>query len=133
MTTMMMSKRQAALAVFASCILLFLVSALQMSGQGKNSSERKDDFALIFVSVFNAQGLSVYGVPVKIRRAEEKKSRWEGYSDHRGEYAQRVPAGKMDYIVWADLKDKAAAKKTEVKISIESDERQDVSLHLNSY
>jgi len=132
MTTMMMSKRFAVRLVSALCIFLFFISGPVIYGQSKNSSARdNDDYALIFVNVFNAQGLSVHGVPIKIRRADEKKARWEGLSDNRGEFAQRVPPGKMDYIIWVDLKDKAAAKKTEVKVSIEYDERQDISLHLN--
>jgi len=36
----------------------------------------------------------------------------------------------MDYLVWADLKDVQAAKKTEVKVRVEKDERQDIALHL---
>jgi hypothetical protein len=41
---------------------------------------------------------------VKIRRAKDKKPKWEVYSDHHGEFAQRVPAGESDYILTADLK-----------------------------
>ncbi len=48
--------------------------------------------------------IPLYGVKVKIRRADQKKAHWELYSDHNGEFAQRVPAGQADYLVWADLK-----------------------------
>ena len=46
----------------------------------------------------------VYGVEVKIRAAGEKKTRWEVHSNHLGEFEQRVPVGKQDYVLWADLK-----------------------------
>jgi len=80
----------------------------------------------------------VYGVAVKIRKGSDKpkKVRWEVYSDHMGEFAQRVPAGESDYILWADLKSlKPADGKPlhlvqEVTIHIYNDERQDVGLHL---
>jgi len=135
---MRMSKRLAAVAalILLGCAASLYAqgtvaqSAAQSAPQGE-SIPKKNDYALIFISVFDGKGLSLYGVPVKIRRSQEKRSRWEGYSDHRGEFAQRVPVGKMEYIIWADLKDKAAAKRSEVKVNIENNERQDVSLHLD--
>ena len=127
----MSNRLTAAVAVFALCFAASLASQEKTGQDPHVPINKKGDYALIFVSVFDAKGLSAYGVPVKIRRAQEKKARWEGYSDRRGEFAQRLPVGKMDYIVWADLKDKAAAKKSEAKVTIESNERQDVGLHLN--
>jgi len=61
-------------------------------------------YALIFGTVWGPDDRPVYGVRVKIRRADQKKPKWELFSDHRGEFAQRLPAGKADYIVWVDLK-----------------------------
>jgi len=90
-------------------------------------------YALIFGTVWDAQGRPAYGIPVKIRRADEKKVRWSLMSDHRGEFAQRVPAGKTDYVIWADIKPKKGQQKAEpieTKAHIENDERIDVSLHL---
>jgi hypothetical protein len=75
-------------------------------------------------------------VKVKIRRADQKKAHWELYSDHHGEFAQRVPAGPADYLVWADLKRYKSSsgrelhQDGEVKIRVDNDERQDVGLHL---
>ena len=93
-------------------------------------------YALIFGTVFDAEGRALYGVTVKIRRANEKKTRWELYSNHSGEFAQRVPVGPADYVVWADVKhykaDNGRRLKAgeEVKVHIDGDERQDVGLHL---
>jgi hypothetical protein len=95
-----------------------------------------DPYALIFGTVWGPDNRSVYGIAVKIRRLPDKKAKWEVYSDHSGEFAQRVPAGKVDYVVWADLK---GVKTTdgqplhlaeEVPVHVEYDERVDIGLHL---
>ncbi|HEY6767695.1 MAG TPA: hypothetical protein VI386_23325 [Candidatus Sulfotelmatobacter sp.] len=93
-------------------------------------------YALIFGTVWGPDDHPVYGVPVKIRRSRDKKAKWELSSDHHGEFAQRVPAGAADYIVWADLKGvktadgKALRLVQEVALHVENDERVDMSLHL---
>ena len=51
-------------------------------------------YALIFGTVWGPDDRPVFGVPVKIRRVQDKRARWELYSDHRGEFAQRISAGK---------------------------------------
>ena len=78
----------------------------------------------------------MYGVKVRIRRADQKKARWELYSDHNGEFAQRLPAGKADYVVWADAKGmkslngKSLEPGAEVTVHIQAEERADIGLHL---
>ena len=66
---------------------------------------------------------------VRIRRADHKKAQWKLYSDHQGEFAQRVPAGTADYIASAEPEDKRV-RKAEVTVHVQNDEREDVSLHL---
>lgn len=102
----------------------------QDSGSGKNKT--KADYALIAGTVWDASDRPVYGVPVKIRRADDKPSkvRWELMSDHSGEFAQRVPTGQADYIIWADIKTKKGESKPETRVHIDNDERIDTSLHL---
>jgi hypothetical protein len=93
-------------------------------------------YALIFGTVWGPDNRPVYGVPVKIRRAKDKKPKWEVYSDHHGEFAQRVPPGEADYILSADLKHvKTTDGKTlrlpqEVTVHVYGDEREDTGLHL---
>jgi len=74
------------------------------------ASEKRAEkpYALIFGTVYVPDYRSVYGVRVKIRRADQKKARWELYSDHQGEFAQRVPADTADYILWAEPQGKRA-------------------------
>jgi hypothetical protein len=95
-----------------------------------------DPYALIFGTVWGPDNHPVYGITVKIRRVPDKKPKWELYSDHSGEFAQRVAAGKADYIVWADLKGvkttdgHALHLAEEVSVHVEYDERVDIGLHL---
>jgi hypothetical protein len=103
--------------------------------RGSDPAKGKD-YALIFGTVFDTAGSTLYGVKVKIRRADEKKPKWELYSNHTGEFAQRVPPGPADYVVWADVKGykltdgRRLRPGEEVKVHIDGDERQDMSLHL---
>jgi len=92
-------------------------------------------YALIFGTVWGPDDHPLYGVKIKIRRESEKKARWEQYSNHSGEFAQRVPAGKQDYVVWADTKGLKSTngkqlQGEEVKVHVDDDERADTGLHL---
>jgi hypothetical protein len=93
-------------------------------------------YALIYGTVYGPDDLTVYGVKVHIRRSDQRKPKWELYSDHAGEFAQRVPAGQATYVIWADLKGYKSmnGKRLEagdpVTVQIQNDERADISLHL---
>jgi hypothetical protein len=65
------------------------------SKPGKKKYNHANDF-LIRGTVFNEQALSFPSVQLRIRRAGEKKFRWETYTNSRGEFAVRVPQG-ADY------------------------------------
>jgi hypothetical protein len=133
-------------AFLASACLLLLLLAATGSGsapQAQSDSPRKarkpeKPYALIYGTVFDSAGRSVYGVRVKIRRASDKgkKARWELFSDHSGEFAQRVPPGPDSYVIWADLKGykplngKKLEAGPDVTVRIQNDERADISLHL---
>lgn len=106
-------------------------SAPPTQPQNQNDQNKaKYDYALIYGTVWDQNDHPVYAVPIKIRRADQKKAKWEVVSDHQGEFAQRVPVGKADYIIWADIKVPKGQQKPETKAHIESNERVDVSLHL---
>ena len=95
-----------------------------------------DPYALIFGTVWDPDNHPVYGITVKIRLVPDKKPKWLVYSDHSGEFAQRVPAGKADYVVWADLKGVKTKEgqplhlAEQVPVHVEYDERVDIGLHL---
>jgi len=90
------------------------------------------DYALIYGTVWGPDNTPVAGVPITIRRSTDKKPKWELVSDRRGEFAQRVPPGKDEYIVQANIKTQNGQPKPEIKVQIDGNERQDVGLHLTS-
>jgi hypothetical protein len=126
------------------CVVLsgFLLCALcfeevwPVAAAGIGPHDKPKPYALIFGTVWSADNRPLYGVKIKIRRADQKKARWELYSDHNGEFAQRLPPGRADYLVWADLKGykppagKQLQPAKEVKVHVEGDERVDIGLHL---
>ena len=113
-----------------------ILSFCELGDHASPGERHETPYALIFVTVWGPDSRPVYGVRVKVRREFQKKPKWEGYSDHQGEFAQRVPAGQGEYIVWADLKGyklpdgRHLQPGTEVRVHIENDERADVGLHL---
>ena len=122
-------------------VLLLPVFTAQFSAQQSLLAASKPEgkpYALIAGTVWGPDDHPVYGITVKIRRAKDKpkKVRWELYSDHMGEFAQRVPAGEADYILSVDLKGvKTADGKPlrlvqEVTVHVYNDEREDTGLHL---
>lgn len=124
----------------SSLVALFVTSlAVATAPASAWGSERPKPYALIFGTVWAPDGHPLYGVKVKIRLASDnpKKVRWELYSNHTGEFAQRVPAGSADYIVWADVKGYKLPSGGKLKpgadvtAHIDNDERCDISLHLN--
>src|SRR5215468_4656317 len=105
--------RQSSVSLICSCLrhlpllLGFVALLLPVSAQTPAGDEHKDprkSYALVVGTVWGPDDRPVYGVKVKIRRADQKKAKWELYSNHTGEFAQRLPSGKADYIVWADRK-----------------------------
>jgi hypothetical protein len=122
-------------------LLLFLVPApgLRPKANAVPASKKlkpTDPYALIFGTVWGPDSRPVYGIKVTIRQLPKKKAEWELYSDHAGEFAQRVAAGKADYVVGADLKGVKMADghplhlAQEVNVHIDYDERVDIGLHL---
>jgi hypothetical protein len=116
---------------------LCVSAMLGLGGSAAASAEDKHEkpYALIFGTVWGPDDRPVYGVKIKIRREGEKKVRWEQYSNHNGEFAQRVPAGTQDYVVWADLKGVKSKNGNpiqgeEVKVHVDADERVDTGVHL---
>jgi len=105
----------------------------QAAAQSSTSSAKaaSKDYALIYGTVWGPDAHTVAGVPISIRRASDKKPKWELVSDRRGEFAQRVPAGKQDYIVQANIKTPKGEPKPEVTVHIDDDERKDIGIHLS--
>jgi len=131
-------RRDSRLRLPAILLLILLPSALCPSAFPQPEKlKAKESYALIFGTVWGPDDHPVYGIRVRIRRVQDKHAKWELMSDHAGEFAQRVPAGKTDYVVWAELKGVKAADGRPlhlvqpVDVHIENDERVDIGLHLS--
>jgi hypothetical protein len=118
---------------------VFLLSFLTISAplQAREKTKPKPpDYALIFGTVWGPDDLPVYGIQVHIRRVDQKKAKWHVYTNRRGEFGQRVPLGKADYVLWAETKGvklrngKHLQPSPVVTVHIESNERADTGLHL---
>lgn len=112
------------------CVLLFLFVIAPIANSKDKSQKRPPDYALIFGTVWSADTKLVQGATIKIRRKEKKKAEWVLTSDRRGEFAQRVPVGTADYVVWAELPKKKGPQ-AETEVHIDNNERADVGLHLH--
>jgi hypothetical protein len=121
--------------LFLSVLFALLVSVAAFPTAPQKSKPEKP-YALIYGTVYGPDNRPVYGVKVHIRPSDEKKPKWEHYSDHQGEFAQRVPAGPATYVIWADLKGykplngKKLQAGDPVTVNVQNDEREDVALHL---
>lgn len=117
-----------------SCVSL--ASPLIASDRHAAQPSQEKPYALIFGTVWGPDDHPLYAVKVKLRKEGQKKPKWELYSDHRGEFAFRVPAGKATYYVWPDVKgyklpDGSKLRPAEeVQVEVDNDERRDIGLHL---
>ena len=116
------------LAAPATIVLLIAFCSALAGAQDSNAPAK--DYALIYGTVWGPDNTPVAGVPVSIRRATDKKAKWQLVSDRRGEFAQRVPPGKQDYIIVAEIKVAKGEPKPQVMVAIDDNERKDVGLHL---
>jgi len=110
--------------------------------QGQKEAEKKPTYGLIFGTAYGPDDRPIYGVRVKIYKAGKKHPSWELFSDHRGEFAQRVPPGPADFVVRGDIevapiengKPRMSKKKRltgEAKVHLDNTELRDFGLHLN--
>ena len=81
---------------------------------------------IVFATVFTEQGLAFPGAEARVRRAGEKKFRWEEISDRRGEFAMRVPMGE-EYELSVTAK---GYEPITEKVDARQSSRVDLTLHL---
>lgn len=123
-------KSTAALFALAVSWAWLVAAGGAISQQPSASNSAVKDYALIYGTVWSADNRPAAGVPITIRRASDRKPKWELVSDSRGEFAQRVPPGPQDYIVRAAVKAPKGEAQPEVTVQIEGNERKDIGLHL---
>ena len=80
----------------------------------KHGDLHAHDF-VIFASVFTAQGFTLPGAKVRVRRVEEQKFRWEAVSDRRGEFGVRIKQGAEYELVIEARGFKSQARKIDAR------------------
>jgi hypothetical protein len=126
-----------------SAIILGLGLALLLSARPSFANKEKElqkHYGLIFGTAYGPDDHPLYGVKVRIHPLGTKHPEWVVLSDHRGEFAQRVPSGPGDYVIAGEVelaivdsaghRQKRQKLKAETKVHFLAEERQDVSLHL---
>jgi hypothetical protein len=129
------ARRSHGVAIALTCISIFLIASPPLHGRDRSIPK---DYALIFGTVWGPDDVPVPGMKVKIRKADDKdgKARWEVYSNSRGEFERRLPVGKQEYIIWADVRGyksrdgRHLQPGPEVRVIIQNNERADTGLHL---
>ena len=108
----------------------------------KDKPQKEKPYALIFGTAFGPNDRPLYGVKVRIRPQKKKHPSWDLMSDHRGEFAQRVPPGPGDYLIHGEAEyapvgedgkpqlSKKMRLKGDAKVHVENEERLDITLHL---
>lgn len=118
-------------------VFLFLLIA-----QPVTIAQKQKPYALIFGTAFGPDDQPVYGAKITVHPKDKKHPSWEFMSDHRGEFAARVPPGPRDYIVHGEAeyapvgvdgkpeKSKARKLKGEKSVHVDNVERLDIGLKL---
>jgi len=130
-----MATTKRAIPVVLACLLYSHLSLV-----AKDQTLQKH-YGLIFGTAYGPDDRPLYGAKIQIHPAGKKRPNWELVSDHRGEFAQRVPPGPADYVVSGEAEIAPAENgspqvhkkkriKSEIKVHVEKEERQDISLHL---
>ncbi|HKD82017.1 MAG TPA: hypothetical protein VKH81_20150 [Candidatus Angelobacter sp.] len=152
MKTVITKSRSRDLTVWLALFTFFalLQPAAQETDKAQQPAEKKPEkkekqeksYGLIFGTAYGPDDRPLYGVRINIRPEGKKHPSWELFSDHRGEFAQRVPTTAADYLITGeaeyaptgkDGKPQMSKKKRltgEAKVHMEGEIRQDIGLHL---
>jgi hypothetical protein len=128
----------------AACLAIFVLATLShpVAAASKDKPQKEKPYALIFGTAFGPNDRPLYGVKIRIRPQTKKRPSWDLISDHRGEFAQRVPPGPGDYLIRGEAEyapagedgrpqlSKKVRLKGETRVHVGSEERLDISLHL---
>lgn len=106
-----------------ACLAALALIPAVSTGQNKKPQPA---YCLLYGNVFTEDGHLFEGAEVHIRRARDKKPKWETYSDRRGEFAVRVPP-EGDYVV--EVKAKGFATQTRT-MTAQVNARLDMVFHM---
>jgi hypothetical protein len=118
--------RSIPLLALACCLAIASAPAARAAAQSSSSSKSHARDFLIFATVFNDRGFALPGARVRVRHSDEKKFRWEGMSDSRGELGIRVKQG-AEYELTVEAR---GFKPQTRKIDATDDNRQDLTIQM---
>jgi hypothetical protein len=126
-------RRRLAIAAALGLTLLGSGSFAFASCEGKQK-----DYGLLFGTAYGPNDLPIFGVRVTIHPVGKKHPSYDLQSDHRGEFAQRLPPGPCDYLVTGEIEipvengkgKKKQHLKGETTVHLDAQERRDFSLHM---
>jgi len=99
---------------------------VESNARAQSSSHSHARDFVIFATIFSDRGFALPDARVRVRRSGEKKFRWEGMSDSRGELAFRIPQN-AEY----ELTVEARGFKLETrKIDAREDNRADLTIRM---
>ena len=85
-------------------------------------NDKKKDYGVMFGTAYGPDDRPMYGVRVTIRPVGKKHPSWELISDHRGEFAQRVPPRPADYLVTGEAESGAGGERQAANLKKEAPE-----------
>ena len=115
------------------CLLTFLLcTQLEDNIYFSEKSKQFKPYALLKGSCFDQRDLSLPGVSITIKvqpdsNKKETKKKWQTFSDRRGEFAARLPAGKQTFIIFAKKKGFRLSKKI---VPFEYDEQHHIIIRM---
>jgi hypothetical protein len=118
-------------AILSIAVALLLAASIPRAAADQ---PKPKDYALIFGTVWGPDDRPMPGVPVNVRRSDQKKPKWHLNSTRLGEFSVLVPAG--DYVIWAETKGlksrsgKRLQPSPQVAVHVNRNERVDTGLHL---
>jgi hypothetical protein len=128
--------------MMAGWLALVVLSALVQPQALADKKKPEKSYGLIFGTAYGPDDRPLYGVRITIHPQSKKHPNWQLVSDHRGEFAQRVPPGPADYLIQGEAEyapmggdgkpqmSKKKKLKGETRVHIDGQERQDVGIHL---
>src|SRR5215470_14015868 len=81
-------------------LLCLLCASLSSSADDKTLRKH---YGLIFGTAYGPDDRPMYGAKIQIRTEGRKHPSWDLFSDHQGEFAQRVPPGPADYVITGEV------------------------------
>ncbi len=111
----------------ALAVALLCLSLPSLAFAGDKAKKKKYEHTLLMVSVMTEGGYALPGIAVAVKRQQDRKPKWKGVSDRRGELALRLPAEPATYLVSTHSKNHEDQTRT---VEVQDQKRVDVIFRL---